>query len=456
VVVLSLGWRRPYLAIGWLWYLGTLIPVIGLVQVGIQARADRYTYIPMIGVSIAVVWAIAELAGRWPGFRKAVLIGTPILLGACVVLTWFQVAHWRNNLCVFSQAINATSNNYWAHSHLGFGYYNLGDKKKAAEEFQEALNINPKYDWGHNNLGVCYADEAKYDQAEKLFLRALQLNPRYTDACNNLAVIYLSRGRLADAVKYSEMAVTLGSEKTGDRLNLARGYDMLGELPKALVNYRWVLGHDPENPMAKQCAERIEAELTALQGLRQPGADNAEYHLLAAGVYVRQDKLAEAAEECRLVLVRQPGNVDVAQRVKLFERTLDLERAVSRDGSLNLETHLNLGNHYRMLGKTAKAEERFRYVLQQRPDDPHGHCGLGLIMMQERDWDGAVEHLEQAMAAYNGDADAHFALGIALARQGKRDEALKHLEAAQQINPDHPGANQALKEIRSSDYPGAK
>ena len=148
--------RRPYLAVGWFWYLGTLIPVIGLVQFGAHAMADRFTYLPTIGIYVMVVWGAAELAAHWARLRVALATAAGLLLATWAGLTAVQVAHWQNSFTVFEHAIQVTDNNYFAYNHLGMAYQVAGDFEKAGAEYAEAVRAGPSYDSANGNLGVYY------------------------------------------------------------------------------------------------------------------------------------------------------------------------------------------------------------------------------------------------------------------------------------------------------------
>ena len=133
--------RRPYLAVGWLWYLGTLVPVIGLIQIGVQAMADRYTYLPMIGVYVAVVWGAAELAARYDRLRAPLSAAAAVLLAAWTVMAAHQTATWKNSFTVFQHAIDVTPDNFFAHNHLGLAYHNIGKMEEAGAEYAKAVQI---------------------------------------------------------------------------------------------------------------------------------------------------------------------------------------------------------------------------------------------------------------------------------------------------------------------------
>ncbi|MEJ2092422.1 MAG: tetratricopeptide repeat protein [Syntrophobacterales bacterium] len=198
-LMLSRAQRSPYLAVGWLWYLGTMVPVIGLVQVGGQAMADRYTYIPFIGLFIIVVWGIFELTASWR-FRKVILaLGTAAVLVACWWATWVQIGYWRNSETLFLHAIRVTGPNYMAYNHLGMYYANEGKINQAITMYKNALITAPAYPPAYNNLGIIYANQGKFDQAIALFKKAIQLTPGNPSYHRNLALAYEKQGKHAEA-----------------------------------------------------------------------------------------------------------------------------------------------------------------------------------------------------------------------------------------------------------------
>ena len=150
--------RRPYLAIGWLWYLITLLPVIGLIQVGAQARADRYTYIPMIGLAIALVWGVSEALERWPRIQMALAAAVCL---ACLTLTWLQVQYWRDSISLYQHAIDATSDNYVARFNLASVLEKRGDLAGATAQMRETVRIRPRFALAHSELGQLLARQGQ-------------------------------------------------------------------------------------------------------------------------------------------------------------------------------------------------------------------------------------------------------------------------------------------------------
>jgi tetratricopeptide (TPR) repeat protein len=147
-------WRsRPWLTVGWLWYLGTLVPVIGLVQVGVQSMADRYTYIPAIGLFIMLAWGVPDLLEGWSRRNWILGGGTALSLSACLLLTHKQVQYWQNGETLFRHVVSATRNNYLAYNNLGFYLENHGKPDEAMKFYEQSVSINPNYEDAQNNIG---------------------------------------------------------------------------------------------------------------------------------------------------------------------------------------------------------------------------------------------------------------------------------------------------------------
>ncbi len=186
-VIIYTARRRRYLAVGWLWYLGTLVPVIGLVQVGLQATADRYTYLPSIGIFIMVTWGAAELFSSLH-LRKilpATLAG--IILAALLVCTRMQVRYWRDSITLCGHALEVTKDNYVMHNNYGNALRDKGRFNEAVTHFERSTKINPRYVKAYVNLGMVYFREEKITQAAACWNEALRLEPDNIGVLNNLA-----------------------------------------------------------------------------------------------------------------------------------------------------------------------------------------------------------------------------------------------------------------------------
>ncbi|MBA4396033.1 MAG: hypothetical protein C0394_01385 [Syntrophus sp. (in: bacteria)] len=223
ILIMKQRGNSPYLAVGWLWYLGTLVPVIGIVQVGSQAMADRYTYIPLIGLFMMIAWGVPELFGNWR-FRKTFL---SVLSGGVLTLlalsSWQQVQYWQNSVTLFEHALSVTSKNYLAHHNLGVALFLEGRTDDAVRHYNAALKIKPDYADAHYNIGMVMAVQGRYEEAIHRYLEALRIKPDNADAYNNIGVALAAQGKYDEAIRcYSDaLRIRSGHEKARANLTAA-------------------------------------------------------------------------------------------------------------------------------------------------------------------------------------------------------------------------------------------
>ncbi|MGB5218473.1 MAG: tetratricopeptide repeat protein [Smithella sp.] len=200
----------PFLFTGWFWYLGTLVPVIGLVQVGGQAMADRYTYLPSIGISIMIAWGIPPMLKR-AGVRKNVLFSISIaVLCLLVFLTWMQSGYWKNSITLFNHAVRVTKGNYIAHNNLGVAMSAEGMIKEAIDHYNKAIIIKPNNANAYNNRGNAYSKRGMYDDAIQDYKMAIRIKPDYAEAYNNYAGVFLLQGNTDIGCNYARKSCAMG------------------------------------------------------------------------------------------------------------------------------------------------------------------------------------------------------------------------------------------------------
>lgn len=214
--------RQPWLLVGWLWYLITLLPVVGLMQVGDQAMADRYTYVPLIGPFMMLAWSAKELTTRWPASTMAVGVFGGTLLAACPVITWFQLHHWRNSVTLFAHATTAIPDNYLAQLQLGNALAEQGRFTDAIAHYSAALHVKPDLAEAHGNLGALLAQEGRGTEAIAQYTEALRLNPDLPDAHSNLGAALADQGQFDLAIGHYSEALRLNPNHQAARDNLAR------------------------------------------------------------------------------------------------------------------------------------------------------------------------------------------------------------------------------------------
>ena len=205
--------RHPYLGVGWLWYLGTLVPVIGLVQVGGQAMADRYTYVPFIGLFVMFAWGISEATASCRA-RKIVLSTVAVaVLVACLVSSWGQAGYWRNSESLYIHAIRVNSNNYMAYHHLGMAFTNQGKLDQAVAMYKKSIEADPSYSHAYNNLGIVYARQGKLTEAVETLKIAIRLYPTNASFYRNLALAYRQQGKTSEAEAVMEQVKWLSGKR---------------------------------------------------------------------------------------------------------------------------------------------------------------------------------------------------------------------------------------------------
>ena len=247
--VTAVAWRarrtRPWLFVGWLWYLVALLPVIGLVRVGDQAVADRYTYLPGIGLSLMVAWSGVELVSRWPAMKPVVGAVATVLLIALAAATWVQVGYWRDNVTLYERALRVTHDNFVAHTNLGSALLAENRVSDALQHYREALRINPTAGVAHANVGVALAASGDHAAAMAAFERALELDGRDAATHVRVADLLAGEGHLADAIAHYQQAAALEPTSPAVHNNLGFLLAAQGNLTEAVEHYAEALRADP-------------------------------------------------------------------------------------------------------------------------------------------------------------------------------------------------------------------
>ena len=241
-------WRRkcPFLLVGWLWYVGMLVPVIGLVQVGRQAHADRYTYLSQIGLYIALAWGVSEVMRRWPHRRWACGAVSAIVLMLLAADAWQQTSYWRNNEALWVRALACTSRNGIAHDNLAQALALRGDFDGAIEQFHKALAINPNDVSAHNNLGNVLLAHRQIGAARVEYQQALQIQPDYVEARGNLGNVLIGLGRFDEAIAQYREVLKLKSDDAVAYNNLGSALLHQGQIDDAIAQYQRALEINPE------------------------------------------------------------------------------------------------------------------------------------------------------------------------------------------------------------------
>jgi protein O-mannosyl-transferase len=368
--------RQRYLATGWFWYLGTLVPVIGLVQFGSQSSADRYTYIPLIGIFVMIVWGCANLAEklRIPA-RNLAVAGTGVL-AACIGATTLQLSYWTDSGTLFDHAVAVTESNYVAWNNLGSFLMNQGkpaeamecysnslsvmtinsqawdgmgtywlsqrDDEAAFRCFNKALTFARDDDAAWYNLGVYYARHARNDEALRCFTESMRLHPR-PNTCCHVGLALQALHRPTEATPFFYQALTLNANYTPARMSLADSLSGEGKKAEAAAEYRRVLQSDPNYEQA---------------------------HCHLASALAAQGQTAEAMTELEQAVVLQPSDASA---------------------------HGNLGSLFMRQGKLDQAADEYRAALRFVPNDPEIHSNLGAVLAQQGRRKQAADEFNEAL-----------------------------------------------------------
>ena len=199
---------RPYIIVGWLWYLGTLVPVIGLLKIGDFAMADRYTYVSLIGLFILISWGVPDFLEKWRSRTRGLTFAALVVLSSLGAVTWLQVRCWSNSITLYEHAIQVTRHNFLAHYALGDILADKGKFEEAISHFAEAARIRPEKATLQNGLGRILASRGKFEEAIPHLKTALQIKPYFAEAHFNIGITLVAKKRYAEAIEHFSAALT--------------------------------------------------------------------------------------------------------------------------------------------------------------------------------------------------------------------------------------------------------
>jgi protein O-mannosyl-transferase len=271
----------PFLLVGWLWYLGTLVPVIGIIQVGSQSMADRYTYVPLVGIFIAISWGVKSIVERQPKWRHAVIVLILIALSGLIFLAKAQIGIWKDSLTLFEHALRVTEVNPVAHHNIGAFYLSQNDCQKAVPHFLKAIEMKKNYADPYHGLGVCasretppagamayfrkaleidprltralidrgivFMNQGQFDEAEEDFMQTLRINPAHEIALINLGMLYIQQGKPGEAESHLEEALSINPHSAEAHNNLGIALIKLGRTGEAVDHFRHAHALAPQN-----------------------------------------------------------------------------------------------------------------------------------------------------------------------------------------------------------------
>ncbi len=237
--------RCPYFIFGWLWYLVTLLPVIGFIQVGNQAMADRYTYVPLTGIFIIIAWGGRDLSSKWRLGKSGLTVLGVALVAVLAVTARAQVNYWKDSVTLFSHTLSVTQDNYLAENALARGYEKQGDLEAAVKHYRRALGKSPGYTAARYNLGNVYLKLGKLDAAIEQYTGVLKRDPEDLEALNNLGKALVGAGRIPEAIQQYQRASSLAPDRPGLLSNMGVALIFNGQLVAAEKVFAAILCLDP-------------------------------------------------------------------------------------------------------------------------------------------------------------------------------------------------------------------
>jgi len=344
IAAIRLRHDRPYVLVGWLWYVVMLVPVIGIVQVGSQARADRFTYLPQIGIVLALTWAAADAARAWRHGQAALMATAGSAIVVLVLCARAQTSYWRSSESLWTHALAHTSRNALAHGNLGAALMDSGRAEEAMPHLRAALALIPHYPEARANLGNALLAKGHVHEGMAHYRRALKVDPGHANAALGLANALARLGRGEDAIVRYRQAMASAPDNVIAHNNLGNALLGAGQADEALQQFRTALDIDPQFALA---------ENTLASALLQAGAlDEAVAH---------------------------------------YRRALEIDPRYA-------EAHHNLGLALFRTGRGQEAMASYRTALTLRPDYPDAHNDLAVACMADGRMDEAIAHYRQALA----------------------------------------------------------
>ena len=425
LIVIREAKRFPYLATGWLWFAVTLVPVIGIVQVGRQAMADRYTYVPLIGLFIMAAWGIPELLKNWR-YRKEALTALSALIFPCLfIFTWTQVGYWRSNITLFSHALEATSDNYVIQENRGVAYAKLGNYGRAIEDYDRAIEINPQCADAYYNRGAAYAKLGNYRRAIEDYDRAIEIDPECALSHVYRGAAYLELANPGQALSDYDRAIEIDPANPDGYANRGAAYDKLGNYRQAVSDFDRAIEINPEYAWAYNGRGASYAKLGN--------------HSQAISDY---DKAIEIKPEyaeahCnRGVLYQGLGNH--RQAIEDYSRAIEIK-------SDYVDAYANRGVAYGLLGNNRQAISDYDKAIEIDPKYVKAYYNRGVAYGELGDQSKAISDYDMAIRMNHEYAEAYNNRGVAYAKLGNHGQAIDDLKTAARLN--NEDAKKSLRSI---------
>ena len=409
--------RKSYLAVGWLWYLGTLVPVIGIVQGGLWPEmADRWAYVPLIGLFVMIAWGVPDALQKWQ-FAKPVMTVMAIgIIGSLLIVTQTQLQHWKNSKTLFEQTLKVTSDNTVAHNNLGNALLEEGKPEEALDHFMAALRIEPRHAGAQNNMGNVLMKLGRVDEATDHYLEsikidplkakthnnlaialneqkrieesilhlreALQLKPNYADAYNNLGAVYRKKGKIQNAAKCYLEAIRLKPDFAEAYNNLGLLLWHEGKLKDAIYYFRKAINKNPDYKAARDNLKRAWTDrdifneaVAQIQAQLNRNPEDVELYLKLGDLHKEHGELNDALKQYQNALLIRPNFLAALNNVAIV---------------------------HAMKGEYNKAIDLLKQLIKSQPDNPENYYYLAGIYSRKNKVGDSIDWLKKAIAkGYN-------------------------------------------------------
>jgi tetratricopeptide (TPR) repeat protein len=409
--------RKSYLAVGWLWYLGTLVPVIGIVQGGLWPEmADRWAYVPLIGLFVMIAWGVPDALQKWQ-FAKPVMTVMAIgIIGSLLIITQTQLQHWKNSKTLFEQTLKVTSDNTVAHNNLGNALLEEGKTEEALDHFMAALRIEPRHAGAQNNMGNVLMKLGRVDEATDHYLEsikidplkakthnnlaialneqkrieesilhlreALQLKPNYADAYNNLGAVYRKKGKIQNAAKCYLEAIRLKPDFAEAYNNLGLLLWHEGKLKDAIYYFRKAISKNPDFKAARDNLKRAWTDrdifneaVAQIQAQLNRNPEDVELYLKLGDLHKEHGELNDALKQYQNALLIRPNFLAALNNVAIV---------------------------HAMKGEYNKAIDLLKQLIKSQPDNPENYYYLAGIYSRKNKVGDSIDWLKKAIAkGYN-------------------------------------------------------
>ena len=387
--------RKPYLAVGWFWFLGTLVPVAGIVQSGLWPEmADRWAYVPLIGLYIVIAWGIPGALQNWRFAVPVMTVAALAVIGSLFFITRAQLNHWENSRTLFEHALRVTTANAVAHNNLGNALLEEGQTDTALNHFEVAITLEPRYAGArnnmgnalmalgrvgeavsyyrdsihidpfaaqaHNNLAVALTKESRLDEAFRHLQEALRLKPDYADAYNNLGAVYGKKAQVQKAAKFYLKAIRLRPDFSEAYNNLGLLLWNAGRLKEAGHYFSQAAKLDPDYLAARQNLVKVQSALddfnkqaAELRSQIQQSPNDPGLYLKLGDHYKSQDQLSESLKQYQLALQIRPGFAPAQQQMAViyamkgdYDRAIDILEKLAKHQTDNFQICYYLAGIY--------------------------------------------------------------------------------------------------------------